>query len=501
MTDELRSTKRRQYGNWRLPRTAGLLAGSGAAGNYILIGGLVAVLLTTLFSKTAAVGLALILALVLLVINVRDRHNMNLIERWGERMGFWNQKNKGATTYRSGVVSKIPGGRRQLPGLLAASRLYEYPDSFGDMFAILHYPSTNSFVVTFATQPEGGATVDQEQLDSWVANWGAWIADRASEQGFLGANATLETAPDSGIRVRDELEARIDPNASAYSQQVVREAAAQRTQGTPRISGYVSVVWSAAPRKAARKRSVDEMGAYLATRVRVLASKLSETGAGMARVCSAEELCEVAMTAYQPSAAKIFDRIRIGGGNPELDWSDVGPTAHEASWDSYRHDGAVSRTWAMTSPPRSAIRETALRALLDPTGPIERKRVTILYRPQGPAESTTAAEKQTKEARNRGRMLRQKTARLTRDEIAAGATENEVAGGAAVVPFGMLVTATTTDVDSVAEMDFAIEQAAATSHLQLRIAYGTQDAAFAAALPLGIIPERHANLLSKAGRL
>lgn len=500
MSDETQR-RRRTYGNWRLPRTAGLLAGMGSAGNYILIGGLSLTMLSALFSKTLSVVLGVLLGLTILLLNVRDRHQMNFIQKRSERMAFWNQKNSGATTYRSGVISKIPGGKRQLPGLLAGSRLYEFTDAFGDPFGVLHYPSTNTFVVTFATQPQGGSTVDQEQFDEWVANWGAWMAERGNEQGFIGMNATLETAPDTGLRARDELEASIDPNASAFSTQVVREVVEQRSAGTPRIAGYVSVMWSAAPRRGVRRRTIDEMGAYLGTRVRGLAQKLSTTGAGVARVCTPAELCEVTMTAYQPTAASVFDRVRAGGGTPDLDWSDVGPTAHEAFWDSYRHEGSISRTWTMTAPPRSAVRETTMRAMVSPSGPIQRKRVTVLYRPQDPAESSRMAEKQTKEAQNRGRMLRRRTAVLSRDEIAAQATEEEVAGEAVMVPFGMLVTATAASPELVPEMEFAIESAAATAHLQLRIAYGTQDAAFAAALPLGIIPSRHANLMSKAGRL
>lgn len=494
--------KARQYGNWRRPRTAGLWAGIGAGGTWVVIVGLIVVMISSASSLLLAVLLALALVGVLVLISWRDRHNMNVIEKIGERMLFLNQRGKRANVYRSGIISKIPGGRRQLPGLLAASELLEFSDSFGDPFAVLHYPSTDTYAITFTSQPEGGSTVDQEQLDQWVADWGVWIAGRGSESGVLGVSATLETAPDTGTRLRQQVESRVDDGASTFSRTVVGQLVDDNPYAAPRISGYVTVIWSGTVRGTnGRKRTVDEMGTYLATRVRQLAASLSATGAGTARVCTRAELCEMVMTAYEPAAAKFFDEGRQTGRPYELSWNDVGPSAADASWDTYRHNGAFSRTWMMTEPPRSAIRETSMRALLSPHGAIQRKRVTLMYRPLDPATGAREVDRQTKEADASAGIQRRQNARMSRAQAAAHRAAEEEADGAAMVPFGMLVTATTTSEEQMADLDFAIETLSAASRIQLRPAYGVQDAAFAAALPVGVIPSRHSRLVSSLGRL
>jgi hypothetical protein len=49
--------------------------------------------------------------------------------------------------------------------------------------------------------------------------------------------------------------------------------------------------------------------------------------------------------------ALALDEARHDRTVPELRWGDVGPVATEATWSTYRHDSAVSVTWAMTAPP------------------------------------------------------------------------------------------------------------------------------------------------------
>jgi hypothetical protein len=55
------------------------------------------------------------------------------------------------------------------------------------------------------------------------------------------------------------------------------------------------------------------------------------------------------------------------------------------------------------------------------------------------------------------------------------------------VNFGMIVTATVLDPDKKADAIAAIDNLSATARLRLRVVYGSQDSAFAAALPLGLV--------------
>ena len=80
---------------------------------------------------------------------------------------------------------------------------------------------------------------------------------------------------------------------------------------------------------------------------------------------------------------------------------------------------------------------------------------------------------------------------------AAAATAEEEAAGAGLVQFGMLVTATVMDRNKAADARAAIDNLAASARLRLRPVYGSQDAAFAAALPLGLVLPKHIKVPSE----
>ena len=70
---------------------------------------------------------------------------------------------------------------------------------------------------------------------------------------------------------------------------------------------------------------------------------------------------------------------------------------------------------------------------------------------------------------------------------AADRTAQEEARGAGLVNFGMVVTATVMTAEQIPDMVAAIDNLGATARILLRPAYGSQDSAFAAALPLGVV--------------
>ena len=69
--------------------------------------------------------------------------------------------------------------------------------------------------------------------------------------------------------------------------------------------------------------------------------------------------------------------------------------------------------------------------------------------------------------------------------------------GAGLLNFGMLVTATVIDAAHEADAKAAIDNLSATARLRLRIVHGSQDSAFAAALPLGLVLPRHLRIPSE----
>ncbi len=78
-----------------------------------------------------------------------------------------------------------------------------------------------------------------------------------------------------------------------------------------------------------------------------------------------------------------------------------------------------------------------------------------------------------------------------KDLGAALNTDNEAADGAGLVNFGMVVTATVEDPAVVADARAAVDTLSAQARILLRPVYGSQDSAFAAGLPLGLVLPDH----------
>lgn len=233
------------------------------------------------------------------------------------------------------------------------------------------------------------------------------------------------------------------------------------------------------------------MGRELAARLPGLTATLQATGAGAAHPLTAQELCETILVAYDPAAATLIDDAHANGEVPDLNWADVGPTAAQANWDSYRHDSATSVTWQMTQAPRGLVQSGVLARLLAPHRDIARKRVTLLYKPIDSARAAALVQADVRAAEFKATSSRKPVARDSLALRSAQATESEEASGAGLVNFGILVTATVIDPSKEADARAAVDNLGATARLRLRPVYGSQDSAFAAALPLGLVLTKH----------
>ena len=481
----------RTYGNWRRPTSAGLF-GLGTLGTYGLMGGLVVVVLTVMLTDlvTAAVVFGVVVALSATIV-LRDVHGKNALSRIVARVGWWRTRSAGAHLYRSGPLGRTPWGSYQLPGILAPTRLTEHTDSYGRPFALLHTPSVGTYSVVVGAEPDGASLVDREQIDHWVADWGHWLAHLGNEVSVEAAAVTIETSPDSGSRLRQEVESNMHDDAPEFARTMLREAAATYPLGSSTVKAFVSVTFAAAARAGARRRGPEEMGRELASRLPGLTASLQEAGAGATRPLSAREVCETVRIAYDPAAAPLIDEAHAVGRVPEFAWTDVGPSATETSWSSYRHDSGISTTWAMTSAPSGVVQSGVLARLLAPHHDIARKRVTLLYRPIDAARAAAMVEADLRAAEFRQTASTKPAARDTAAVRAAASTAAEEASGAGLVNFGMLITATVLDGGKEADARAAVDTLAAVSRLRVRPVYGAQDSAFAAALPLGLVLSKH----------
>jgi len=359
---------------------------------------------------------------------------------------------------------------------------------------VIHIPSTGDHTIVVGADPDGSSLVDQEQIDAWVAEWGQWLANVADEPGLQAVSVTVETAPDSGHRIRRQVQSRLVDDAPAFSRELLVGVADAYPLGSAVVKAYIALTFSAQSRTGGHKRSTAEIARELAARLPGLTQALGATGAGAVHPLSAQELCEVIRVAYDPAAAVLVDEANAAGEPPEIPWPEVGPAAHQASWDAYRHDSALSVTWMMTTAPRGVVPSHILTRLLAPHREIARKRVTLLYRPIDAGRAAAIVEADARSARFNLTTTNQPSQRDTAAARAAIATSQEEASGAGLVNFGMLVTATVTDVSRAADAHAAIDNLSAAARLRVRPVYGSQDSAFAAALPLGLVLPKHVQI-------
>ncbi len=94
-----------------------------------------------------------------------------------------------------------------------------------------------------------------------MADWGHWLRNLADEPGMEAAQVTIETAPDSGRRLRREVETNTDPDAPDFAKAMLGEVVMNYPAGSSTVKAYVALTFSAAPRKGAKPAHLRTWGA------------------------------------------------------------------------------------------------------------------------------------------------------------------------------------------------------------------------------------------------
>jgi hypothetical protein len=474
----------RTYGNWRKPGGGGLFGlgkfatygGLGYAGLSMMVmiatGPVVGFLM--LFIGIAAIAAA----------SVPLMHDRSLVQTVTPRIAYLVDSATGRTRHRGGPLTLR--GTFALPGLAATSQLDESVDAQGRPYAIVTLPRRHHHTIVFSAFPDGDGLVDDDDIDTWVARWGVWLAALGDEPGLIAVSATIETSPDSGQRLRRELATTTSDDAPEITRRMVGEIGESYPVGSANVTAMIAITF-----RSVRGQYREDAIRDLAGRVAHFSAELHGTGAGSARPMSAQELCERIRIAYDPGAQEAFDDARARGEQAKISWGDVGPAHAEAHYGCYRHDDAVSVTWAMTGAPRGNVPSDVLSRLLRPHPDVARKRVTLLYRPIDSARASRIVNADARDAEATVRNSKRPTERMKAERDSAQQAAREEAKGAGVTNFGMLITATADDVDQLPAVRRVIRQLAPTAKLRIRPVYASQEAAFTAGLPLGVVLPAH----------
>lgn len=474
----------RTYGGWRRPVSYGFLNLTLTQSLGSLVGVGIVFLLGLNKGMLWACGGAILLVGWGWVITTKDKHQVNLIDRAEEKIVFGLNKAKGNTVFRGGALAptKKTSQRLVLPGILSDCKVSEYVDSWNRSFALIEHASGTGAVVMRLT-PAGSNLVDQETVDNQVAYWGQWLGDLSNESGIAGASITVETLPDLGGRLYSEVTSRRAANCPQVAGKVI-EGVLDESTGSNQVRVWVTLTFNLAALGGRKDKEI--AGREIASRLPGLTQGLVAAGGGATHLVTVNELARLVRSAYDPDSEELFDQALAAGQTINLDWSQSGPVFAQADFSSYRHDGAVSRVWTMTCPPRGAVQSAVLSRLLEPNRDVQRKRVTILYQPMDAAKAPSVVERDLNHARANAAGARP-SARSINELAAASEVASEEASGAGLVDFAMIITATTTP-DHLEDTSVTVQALAAASRLLIRPAYGAQDSGFALGLPLGLHP-------------
>ncbi|MEV6343977.1 SCO6880 family protein [Actinoplanes sp. NPDC051851] len=473
------------YGNWRRPRKAGL-GSLGLVGTLGLFGALVLVLLTSLFSLNAAFVVGLPLALTLAPLAVRTQDGRNVYTMAGVRFGWWRRKSNRQTLYVSGPLSARPGGRFRPPGLLAKVSMLEGRDPYDRPFGVLYHRNRHLYTLVISCEPDGGSLVDNDQVDTWVALWGNWLSRLSHEPGLRGASVIVETAPDPGTRLEQEVIDHIAPTSPNAARAVMEDVVDDYPEASSEMNTYITLTYAVPGGSRSNKH---EILSDLALRLQGLLNGLVAAGGGWAEPMSAERIAEAVRVAYDPAVSPDMVAIRAQHGSTGQEWADCGPSATVETVSHYQHDSGVSRSWLLTLAPRGTVRSSVLRSLLDPAMSIRRKRVALIYRPLDPATSARIVEADRRNAHfvansTKGLVKARASAEIEAAEQAAA----EEASGAGLVEFSMVVTLTVDSVEDLSDANVTMRNLLGATRIAMRPADRMQAAAFSCSLPTGILP-------------
>ncbi len=393
--------------------------------------------------------------------------------------------------------------RLDLPGVLAPLRILTAHDGIGTEIAVLHHPHGHTYTAVASVDSAGLGLLDPDRAEARVRAWGELLASLCTEdQPIARVQFVSRTVPQTAAALRTWHTDHLDPAAPLASVMANETLLAAAAPATCRRQTWLTI--SLEVRRAAtaiRAVGGGEAGAcrVLEQHVRALRPLLAGAGLELTHWLDVPELAEVIRTGFDPHAAALLDCRRaeaddqIARGDTPTVPSGVheslaGPSMAEASWSSYRHDGALSATYAVHAWPLSPVYATALASMLaDAT---HRRSFSFLVEPLGPraAQKAVMVERTKREV---GIRLRARTGQAVSasEKVAldrAAAQDTEHAHGSGLCRFTGYLTVT---VDEPAELSDACAQAeagAALVGIELRRMYGAQDTGFAMTLPVGL---------------
>jgi hypothetical protein len=480
----------RDYGGWRLRRGIGLL-GLGLGGTAAVLGALLVLVITAAASPAAL----LYVAPPLLACG-----GAGLTRIGGEplalaalRRARWRHASSRGWTRYQAVAAAGHSSAWRLPGVLAPLALLDADDGYGGRYALVLDRRAGTLTAALRVIPASTWLADRHDADTWVANWGGWLASLGYLPMVRHVTVVTDTAPEPGTALADSVAAALDPAAPAAARQIMGQLVAAAPSAAADVDTWVSVTFD--PRLSpAAPAGLAEAAAEAGRALHGLESALATCGVTVLGRTTPAEVAGTVRVAFDPAARGETGRLLAwsGGGRPVpgLSWSGAAPGRAKEEPGCYRHGSGTSVTWCWKEAPRTNVTADVLSWLAAP-GPYP-KRVSLQYRPFPAAEATRTLEAEVNAAQFRAvykrRTGRDETARDSFDQARARQAATEEAAGAGVGLISLYVTVTVTDPGELPRAVAVTEAAAESSRIRLRRMAYSQAAGWAATLPVGVCP-------------
>lgn len=477
----------RTYGGWRKRRGIGLF-GLGFTGTLLFLFGLATLMVAALMQPQLAATMlpAFAIALAFALVPVRGESLLSFLLT---RLRWWWASLRGHTKFRAGVLVEHPRAF-QLPGVLAPVTLLSAEDGRGGRFGIAWNRRLGHMTCTILVSSNSVWLAEARDVDTWVARWHTWLASFGYMPWVSWATVTVESRPDPGAQLRDNVSRDIDPNSPEAARKILGDLVTYAPARSSRVETRIAITFD--PRKFPttpkdRMEAAAEVGNYMSQ----LENSLAGAGVSVRGRATPEQLIGMVRSAYDP--ASLNDMHHVVHQSPDTlhaDWSEAVPVDAEAFHDRYIHDSGTSVSWVWQEAPRTQVTSTVLAQLLTPTRWV--KRTTLLFRPWPAEAAARALEQQSTAAQYKSelsmRVRHRVSARDRQDMAFAQQAAKEETRGAGLVQMSLYASVTVDDPNQLPRAVAQTESAAETSRIRLRRAWGSQDVVFATTLPLGTCP-------------